>query len=723
MEAKRTAEEVEDSITVAARDAMRKRQAREVSYPQASGRSETPEDEEMIVEVSPEPAGKAQNSPEPQDDENDCQSEEEEPQPKKTRKARKTGVHQGRKVPIKLPAEAQPGRMVDKILDQPIDRITVRELLGLLPDLLREIWGIRRLPPLNKTTIPSTQAADIGFGATVATTSAKGLADLQGVRVVVHTIRGLKELYACASPTVMGIIGGKLKVKMLINSGSEMCVMSRDLYERVKGLLPVDTEIRWSIGSANSTMDMVFGVCHSMAVEVGGIEIPLPVFILEGASQEFILGRTWDRLAHAQHDNRQDGSLYISITSLDNRKKATFCAVADRTDCDRDRVRILRLEDEARGETSLGAGLGNSRANSGDAGRCSVVRMIEAYEYGEYCEEKMATNRLIGGGFTADGGFSALALAVEAMGQPIFWGGEGAKELIRRMRRVWRARLEEKVRTRISGVGRVRTLYKRKAVKVVPVDEAHSAGIKPSGEEGWRERLIKEEKERGLDGGAYPGELIPKFLTIEQGRRLTQARIRKLDIGEHLTTNERDLLHEMLFNREAAIAFDSAEKGRFHNFIESPHVIPTVPHKAWQAASFRIPLGLHETRMRLIQDRLACGTFERSFGPYRNPWLLVEKPGFEKDEEGELVLDSAGKPFKRYRLINSAQKINAVSIRDPSLPPAVEEFSERFAGYPVVSLVDLFSGYDQCTLDPASRDITAYHTPLGLMRMTTLPMG
>ena len=53
----------------------------------------------------------------------------------------------------------------------------------------------------------------------------------------------------------------------------------------------------------------------------------------------------------------------------------------------------------------------------------------------------------------------------------------------------------------------------------------------------------------------------------------------------------------------------------------------------------------------------------------------------------------------------------------------MKEFSERFAGYPVVSLVDLFSGYDQCTLDPASRDIMAFHTPLGLMRMTTLPMG
>ena len=68
----------------------------------------------------------------------------------------------GRKVPIKLRAEAQPERMVDKILDQAIEKITVRELLGLLPDLLREIWGIRRLPPLNKTTIPSTRVANIG---------------------------------------------------------------------------------------------------------------------------------------------------------------------------------------------------------------------------------------------------------------------------------------------------------------------------------------------------------------------------------------------------------------------------------------------------------------------------------------------------------------------------------------------------------------------------------
>ena len=46
------------------------------------------------------------------------------------------------------------------------------------------------------------------------------------MRVKVRMIRGLKELYACASPTVMEKNGGKLKVKILIDLGSEMCMMS-----------------------------------------------------------------------------------------------------------------------------------------------------------------------------------------------------------------------------------------------------------------------------------------------------------------------------------------------------------------------------------------------------------------------------------------------------------------------------------------------------------------
>ena len=40
---------------------------------------------------------------------------------------------------------------------------------------------------------------------------------------------GLQELYACASPMVTGKVEGKVKVKMLKDSGSEMNVMSKGL--------------------------------------------------------------------------------------------------------------------------------------------------------------------------------------------------------------------------------------------------------------------------------------------------------------------------------------------------------------------------------------------------------------------------------------------------------------------------------------------------------------
>ena len=41
----------------------------------------------------------------------------------------------------------------------------------------------------------------------------------------------------------------------------------------------------------------------------------------------------------------------------------------------------------------------------------------------------------------------------------------------------------------------------------------------------------------------------------------------------------------------------------------------------------------------------------------------------------------------------------------------------------ILSLLDLFSGYDQIPLDIESRDLTTFATPIGLFRMCTLPQG
>jgi hypothetical protein len=71
--------------------------------------------------------------------------------------------------------------------------------------------------------------------------------------------------------------------------------------------------------------------------------------------------------------------------------------------------------------------------------------------------------------------------------------------------------------------------------------------------------------------------------------------------------------------------------------------------------------------------------------------------------------------------VNHAVELNKVIIRDANLPPAVNSFSEEFAGCAVASLIDFFFGYNQIEFDIKSRDITAFMTPIELLRQTTLP--
>lgn len=77
----------------------------------------------------------------------------------------------------------------------------------------------------------------------------------------------------------------------------------------------------------------------------------------------------------------------------------------------------------------------------------------------------------------------------------------------------------------------------------------------------------------------------------------------------------------------------------------------------------------------------------------------------------------------KYRLVNVAVKLNQVTVRDTNLPPSANEFFEKFASCVISFLITFFSDYNQVELDNKSQDLTSFITPLGLMRMTTLPQG
>jgi hypothetical protein len=131
-----------------------------------------------------------------------------------------------------------------------------------------------------------------------------------------------------------------------------------------------------------------------------------------------------------------------------------------------------------------------------------------------------------------------------------------------------------------------------------------------------------------------------------------------------------------------------------------------IPHTPWSQRNIPIPPATLGEVVRIIKEKIASGVYEPSTAAYRLRWFCVVK-----------------KDGKSLRLVHDLQPLNAVTIRDASLPPFVEHLAESFAGYAVYGMMDLYSGYDQRALHEDSRDLTTFGTPLGPHRLTTLLQG
>ena len=73
--------------------------------------------------------------------------------------------------------------------------------------------------------------------------------------------------------------------------------------------------------------------------------------------------------------------------------------------------------------------------------------------------------------------------------------------------------------------------------------------------------------------------------------------------------------------------------------------------------------------------------------------------------------------------MHDLQPLNAVTIKEAGLPPNLDNFVEPFAGCACYTVLDLYWGFDARKVHPKSRDLTAFYTPLGLLRITSLPTG
>ncbi|GBG64857.1 hypothetical protein CBR_g48325 [Chara braunii] len=169
---------------------------------------------------------------------------------------------------------------------------------------------------------------------------------------------------------------------------------------------------------------------------------------------------------------------------------------------------------------------------------------------------------------------------------------------------------------------------------------------------------------------------------------------------------ERTLMVETMRRRHCAYAFNDDERGRL-DVDKIPMIrIHIVPHEPWNLRGARYPNPDEEKNVvDYLDGKMRTYVADYSSGPYASSWFCSIKPN------GTL------------RWVQDLQRLNAVTVRDAGGLPNADALSESCAGRPIISLIDLYSGYDQFPVYPPDRPVTAMHTPRGLIHMNVTPQG
>jgi len=136
------------------------------------------------------------------------------------------------------------------------------------------------------------------------------------------------------------------------------------------------------------------------------------------------------------------------------------------------------------------------------------------------------------------------------------------------------------------------------------------------------------------------------------------------------------------------------------------HAIDLIPGAAPPARPpYRLAYAELEELKKQIDHLLAQGFVRPSTSPFASPILFVKK----KDGALRLCVD--------YRALN------ALTIKNKSPIPRIDDLLDRVAGAKVFSTIDLISGYNQIRVKPEDVHKTAFATRFGSFEYLVLPFG
>jgi hypothetical protein len=111
---------------------------------------------------------------------------------------------------------------------------------------------------------------------------------------------------------------------------------------------------------------------------------------------------------------------------------------------------------------------------------------------------------------------------------------------------------------------------------------------------------------------------------------------------------------------------------------------------------FQILKVLEKIAIEILNKKVTNQIFKRSQESYQSSWFLIKK--------------SSG----RYRVVNAVLSLNTVTIKDVNLSFSTDELSEEFSEIMIILFIDIFSDYNQISLDKVSRNFTVFYMSIEL---------
>ncbi|KAL3675475.1 hypothetical protein R1sor_025423 [Riccia sorocarpa] len=613
---------------------------------------------------------------------------------------------------------------------------TLRDLLGIakreLHDLLIDVVKRKRQAVSEDPTSQAIGTADEDFGlgevfssevadyesefehVALVAPSAADIDDLEEDEMLNHTPDShfTESHWARATTqTKVKLEGLAEPIMALVDHGSEINIITREVWER--GQWPIEKDHGWALRSANNERSQMYGACPNVRVKIGDVEVDQHFFVHSTASFPVILGQPYITAVRMETKVMNDGSHFARIRSLDERG----CGSEGSADLIPSEHLVeyegsLKVVQKTGGLHSIQSLCDGLVSVFGDGWSCfqSLEKMCKA----EKKKVKTLTAELNASG-VLEKGEQISGVFEEVVGEHTVWDWfeEVSEQLLENSEEFIVIPVHSRaVYEEISSI--LRYLPHPRLVCGSSLVECW-CGLQQEAEVHAKYKVVaKKVKPMAVQLPPDSQQQVQRvtnepILRNPQrvGHKFTRETLEQLQIGggEFLNSAEKRVFEAMIQRHGRAFSFVAEEIGCADPAVVAPMIIFTVPHVPWDMRPIPVPRAMLPKVIELLKEKVRMGILEPSMAPYSSRWFTVPK------KSGAL------------RFIQDLQPANSVTIRNLGMGPIVDEVADAFAGRAIYSIGDLYSGYDQFQLALESRDLTTIRTPLGLMRMCTLPQG